>query len=927
MKESSSPMVVARSKFHQMALGALQLGLMMAASASIAIANSAPVPSSDLECAVTGTTPSDGIAFDEQILLQFKSVLSDPGDVLGNWDQKFSSVCNWTGVTCNVTGQSNRVSELSLPSLGLRGPLTETLGCLEFLKAINILDNSFYGSIPSGLFRKGCSLTTARFGLNNFSGLLPDTIGNCPAISVLQVNGNSLSGIVPEALTNLTSLSVLDLSSNQFVGQIPHIPSHAGGCSFLESLNLSNNQFQGSIPDSLKDCTSIFSFDMSVNALTGSVPSWLLNLRKLSRLNLGHNKLDGDFPDELFGLTKLGEVRLDHNLLNGTLPDRFNEFFLLDLLDLSNNVLSGEIPRSLGSCKSLIELSLSNNKFTGPIPVELGNLTSFQKTLNLSHNLLQSSIPASLGFLSSVEQIDLSANNLTGNIPPSLGNCTNLRFLDLSDNHLAGHFPSSLCDLRLLFILHISGNELTGVSPNDPCHRLAFLFIKGKAISAKTIIAVTAGVAFFIAVTLIYRPWPKKSPDAQVQELAAWNGPDLEVIRLTVEDLLKATDNFCRESIIGFGSSGTVHKGVLQIFPFVIAVKKFMDDEEGRKRLSREARIMKLIRHRNLVQSLGARTSSSDLGSQAPGLNVLVLEYMPNGTLDNLLYGTPLQDFSLEMRVNVAVDVVTGLCYLHGDIANRVQIIHGDIKPGNIFLKSGFVASIGDFGLSQLALNGRTRDHSSNCHWEGTFGYCPPELGQGYMSTAGDVYGLGVTILEMLVRRRPTSFTVEDTGFTFVPWIRNSFPHELNDIIDPALMSELESNGEDVRLLFKVGLLCTADSLWDRPSAREALAMINSMPSKIRATSEPDIVVSPIEELVREQPEFAENTQQRNADHLKVLAKNFDIEFSIDIYDQDELRKKYIHSSSCLSALYPGSRSVDRGREDLEVGDDFKIKN
>ncbi|KAL2607606.1 hypothetical protein R1flu_026179 [Riccia fluitans] len=473
MKVSSSPMVVARSKFLQIALGVLQLGFMVAAIASLSIANSARGLSSDLQCAVSGTTPFDGMAFDEQISFQLKSGLSDPGDVLGNWDQKFSSVCNWTGVTSD--GQSNRVSELRLPPLGVKAPLTAALGFLEVSKTTNIVENSFYSGIPSKLFRKDCSLNFARFGLNNLSHLQPDTVGNCPATSVPKVNGNSLGGIVLEALTNLTSLSVLDLSSNQFVGQIPHILSH---------------------PE-------------------GSVPSWLLNLGKLelSRLNLGHNKLDG------------------------------------------------KIPRSLGSCKSLIDLSLTNNKLKSSIIADVGDLTSFQKTLNLSHNLLQSSIPASLGFLSSVQQIYLSANILAGNIPPSLDSFT--------------------------YQLYVS-NDGSRPLPGD--HEAE------KAITNREktlIVAGAAGAAFFIALILVYhgRPWIKKSHDAQVQELASWDSPDLEIIRLTVEDPLRATANFSRESIRGFGSSGNVHKGVLQSFPFVIAVKKFSDDEEGRKRLSREARI------------------------------------------------------------------------------------------------------------------------------------------------------------------------------------------------------------------------------------------------------------------------------------------------------------------------------------------------
>ncbi|KAL3675312.1 hypothetical protein R1sor_025260 [Riccia sorocarpa] len=941
----SSSTVVASSKFRQMILCALQLGLVVVASASLAT-NSASVDSTDLECTRNGTTSSDGLTFDEKILLEFKSHINTTvgnRDGLGNWGQNSTSVCNWTGVTCN--GQRNRVSKISLPSYGLTGPLTPTLGCLEYLETINITNNSFYGSIPPGLFRKGSSLTYVQLGLNDFTGLLPDTVANCPAISVLQVNGNSLSGNIPKSLSNLTSLSVLELSSNQFVGQIPHIPSVGGVCS-LEILDLSNNRFEGTIPDFMTECYSIFRLNLSANLLTGSVPSWISNLRNLSQLSLSHNRLAGGFPGKLFDLPKLGELRLDHNLLNGTLPDRFNEFRLLDRLDLSSNFLSGHIPRSLGSCESLIDLSLSNNKFTGSIPEQLGKLSGFQLTLDLSHNLLQGSIPTSLGLLSAVIGIDLSGNNLSGNIPASLGNCTNLHLLDLSNNRLKGEIPHSLCGIAPRPIINFSGNqltdfcgnELTDFSPhwlNGSCPRESSVSQRiqcpenrdagGLSPLSKSLIVTAAATAVFVSSVIVWTCWRRlKTPqDVQVREVTAWNGADLEVIRLTVEDLLNATDSFSDESIVGSGSSGTVHKGVLPTFPFVIAVKRFSDDEEGRLRLDREARIMKLIRHRNLVRSLGARTST-ELRCQVPGLNVLILEYMENGTLDNLLYGDPLQEIRWETRVNIAVGVATGLCYLHEDIGNNVQFIHGDIKPGNIFLNSGFEASIGDFGLSRLAVNGKARNRAAEYHWSGTFGYCPPELGQGYMSTAGDVFGLGIVILEMLVRRRPTNVTSEDSGFTFVSWIRTLFPHDLKEVIDPELLPKLESDIEHVTFLFKVGLLCTADSPRDRPSAREALAMINSM-SKHKMEQEKS--VSPIHELVQEQPEFVKDTQLRNAQNLKVLAEIFDIEFSIDIYDRDELKRNDIlFSGSCLSALYRSSRSVERRSEELEARHDNTIK-
>lgn len=67
------------------------------------------------------------------------------------------------------------------------------------------------------------------------------------------------------------------------------------------------------------------------------------------------------------------------------------------------------------------------------------------------------------------------------------------------------------------------------------------------------------------------------------------------MIHLTVKDLLTATDNFNERHVIGSGGTSTVYKGLLPSYPFIIAVKKSKDEEDGRQRLLKEAGIMSIV--------------------------------------------------------------------------------------------------------------------------------------------------------------------------------------------------------------------------------------------------------------------------------------------------------------------------------------------
>jgi Leucine-rich repeat (LRR) protein len=82
-------------------------------------------------------------------------------------------------------------------------------------------------------------------GINNFTGLIPEKIGQLKALIYLNLSSNRLFGEIPQPICNLTNLQVLDLSVNHLTGVIP---AAVNKLYFLSKFNISNNDLEGPIP-------------------------------------------------------------------------------------------------------------------------------------------------------------------------------------------------------------------------------------------------------------------------------------------------------------------------------------------------------------------------------------------------------------------------------------------------------------------------------------------------------------------------------------------------------------------------------------------------------------------------------------------------------------------------------------------------------
>ncbi|KAJ6750414.1 hypothetical protein OIU85_000993 [Salix viminalis] len=365
------------------------------------------------------------------------------------------------------------------------------------------------GYLPE--FHRGSHLETLKLAGTNFSGQLPESIGNLKSLKEFDVAECYFSGAIPSSLGKLTKLNSLDLSSNNFT---PSTLDWLGNLTELNSLSLAQTNSYGNIPSSIRNFTQLNYLYLQDNELTGQISSWIGNHTQLILLNLGANKLHGPIPGSIYRLQNLEFLSLSSNLFNGTLDlNLLLKFRNLVTLQLSGNNLSllnsqnatiplpkfelltlgecnlGDFPSFLRYQNHIELLDLDNNKLEGHIPkwfmnmstmtLELlslaGNfLTGFEqffdilpwnklRSLNLHSNKLHGSLPTPTP---AIFDYKVSNNQFTGEIPKVFCNLASLSVLELSNNNLSGKLPPCLGNKRsAISVLNLGDNSFSGDIP------------------------------------------------------------------------------------------------------------------------------------------------------------------------------------------------------------------------------------------------------------------------------------------------------------------------------------------------------------------------------------------------------------------------------------------------------------------------------
>nr|KYP53351.1 Receptor-like protein kinase HSL1 [Cajanus cajan] len=442
------------------------------------------------------------------------------------------------------------------------------------------------------------------------------------------------------------------------------------------------------------------------------------------------------------------------------------------------NTLVGNIPEQLVSVlsESLYEVKLFNNSLNGSLPRGLGGGSKLQR-LDVSYNRFSGEIPASLGELvlrdnklfgeipvgvggwKKLNELDLANNRLDGNVPKELGNLPGLNYLDLSGNRFSGEIPIELQNLKLN-LLNLSNNQLSGEIP------------------------------------------PLYANDNYRKSFLGNPG------------LCRALSGLCPS----LGESEGKSRKYVWIFRFIFVlagIVLIVASDSEKDGFEIEVETLGKIRHKNIVR-LWCCCNNRDS-------KLLVYEYMPNGSLADLLHSSKKGLLDWATRYKIAIDAAEGLSYLHHDCVP--PIVHRDVKSSNILLDDEFGAKVADFGVAKI-VNGPNQGAESMSVIAGSYGYIAPEYAYTLrVNEKSDIYSFGVVILELVTGKPPLDQEYGEKDL--VKWVHSTLDQKGQDqVIDPTLDVQ---HREEISKVLNVGLLCTSSLPITRPSMRRVVKMLKEV--------------------------------------------------------------------------------------------------
>ncbi|XP_043698441.1 probable receptor-like protein kinase At1g11050 [Telopea speciosissima] len=298
-----------------------------------------------------------------------------------------------------------------------------------------------------------------------------------------------------------------------------------------------------------------------------------------------------------------------------------------------------------------------------------------------------------------------------------------------------------------------------------------------------------------------------------------------------IADLEKATNYFSEKNLIGKGGCGVVYRGTLSDGT-PVAVKKITEsDFQGDAEFCNEVELISNLKHRNLVPLRGCCVTEEEDDDERGQQRYLVYEFMPNGNLEDHLFGRMMkkQPLSWPQRRSIILDVAKGLAYLHYGV--KPAIYHRDIKATNILLDEDMKARVADFGLAKQSSEGQSH---LTTRVAGTHGYLAPEYAlYGQLTEKSDVYSFGVVLLEIMCGRKaldlsssdsPRSFLITDWAWTLVK------SGQIEEALDASLLKDGDSTNPNLKEIMErfvlIGILCAHVMVALRPTILEALRML-----------------------------------------------------------------------------------------------------
>ncbi|KAG2669791.1 hypothetical protein I3760_14G050600 [Carya illinoinensis] len=820
----------------------------------------------------------DGFLHVQQLMLLNMNLFGSLSPELGNLSNMTILDFMWNNISGNIPKEIGNITSLELLLLNgnqLTGSLPEELGFLQNLNRIQIDQNHISGPIPVSFSKLNKAM---HFHMNNnsISGQIPPELSRLPRLVHFLLDNNNLSGYLPPEFSQMPRLQILQLDNNRFDGNT--IPVSYSNMSKLLKLSLRNCNLQGTIPD-LSQIPNLYYLDLSSNKLNGLIPPGRLS-ENITTIYLSNNNLSGPVPENFSGLPHLQKLSIANNSLSGSISSTIwtnrslNETESL-IVELQNNKLSNitgstSLPLNvtvwlegnpLCSETNLVQFCRfeSENKINSESSTNTTSVCQPQRCPPPYENsppspeLCFCAAPLLVGyrlkspgfsnflpyrykfeeFLTSTLKLfnfQLYIDSFAWEEGPRLG--MHLKLFPVYNTNIYNPNIFNTSEVRRILHTFVSW-EIHDPDIFGPYEVLNFTLLDvykdviatspRSALSKGALVGIVLGtiagaVTLSVVVSLLtLRAHRRNHPAISRRRHPSKASMKIDGVKpFTYGEMAMATNNFNSSTQVGQGGFGKVYKGILTDGT-VVAIKRAQEGSlQGEKEFLTEIEFLSRLHHRNLLSLIGYCDEEYE--------QMLVYEFMPNGTLRDHLSAKSKEPLSFAMRLRIALGSAKGILYLHTEA--DPPIFHRDIKASNILLDLKYTAKVADFGLSRLApvpdIEGTVPAHISTVV-KGTPGYLDPEYFLTHKLTdKSDVYSLGIVFLELLTGMQPISH-----GKNIVREVNVAYK---SGIIFSIIDERMGSFPSDCVMKFlNLALKCCQDETDARPSMAEVVRELESL--------------------------------------------------------------------------------------------------
>ncbi|KAM0023936.1 putative protein kinase RLK-Pelle-CrRLK1L-1 family [Helianthus debilis subsp. tardiflorus] len=289
-------------------------------------------------------------------------------------------------------------------------------------------------------------------------------------------------------------------------------------------------------------------------------------------------------------------------------------------------------------------------------------------------------------------------------------------------------------------------------------------------------------------------------------------------LRIPLEDVVKATNNFHDDYIIQHDAIGTTYKGWLLWSGKEIEIAAWRFDykhAEGDLKFLNEISVLYDFKHTNLVSIIGFSDEKDE--------KIIVTTYEATGSLGQYINS---QNLTWKQRLRICVGLAHALSYLHYDEGRDYGIIHCNITSNTILLDYNGEAKLSGFEIS-IRHSVNCMDQVCPCEHTGTLGCVDPAIEKtGGVTHKSDIYSLGVVLFETLCGRKALIQNEADRSLAKLAKCHYE-KGTLHDIIHPPLLNQTRSS-QSILIYSKVAYSCLNDDRAHRPDMRDILPKLEN---------------------------------------------------------------------------------------------------